>query len=101
MDTGATTLEKPVDAAAAIYRIASANLERVAVKHHRIRLIGVSVSGFEARQRQRALFGEQSSDTQSDEKQRLLADAIDRIKTRFGQDALHHGTTLDRPKDDG
>lgn len=40
-------------------------------------------------------------DAESDEKQRLIADASDRIKTRFGHDALHHGTTLDRPKDDG
>ncbi|HPD13307.1 MAG TPA: DNA polymerase IV [Planctomycetota bacterium] len=98
--TRATTVETPVDAAAAIYQIASANLGRVAMKGHRIRLIGVSVSGFEARPRQLALFGEQPSDAGGREKQRLLADAIDRIKTRFGQDALHQGTTLDRPRDD-
>jgi len=99
--TRATTVESPVETAARIYQIASANLERVAVKGHKIRLIGVSVSGFDARPRQLTLFGEQRIDAESDEKQRLLADAIDHIKARFGHDALHHGTTLDRPKDDG
>jgi len=38
-------VENAIDAAAAIYRAASANLGRVAVKGHKIRLIGVSVSG--------------------------------------------------------
>jgi len=99
--TRATTVESPVDAAAGIYQIASANLGRVAVKGHKIRLIGVSVSGFEARVRQLTLFGDTPRDAPGGEKQRLIADAIDRIKTRFGHDALHHGTTLDRPKDDG
>ena len=98
--TRATTIESPVDAAARIYQIASTNLERVGMKGHKIRLIGVSVSGFERRTRQLGLFDGPPRDAQRDEKQRLLADAIDRIKTRFGQDALHHGTTLDHPKEE-
>jgi len=98
--TRATTVEAPVDAASRIYQIASSNLSRVGMKGHKIRLIGVSVSGFEARSRQLGLFDGQPRDARRDEKQRLLADAIDRIKTRFGQDALHHGTTLDHPKEE-
>ena len=70
------------------------------MKGHKIRLNGVSVSGFGARLRQLPLFGDTPCDAESDGKQRLIADAIDRIKTRFGHDALHHGTTLDRPTDE-
>jgi len=98
--TRATSVDLPVDAASRIYEIASANLGRVGMKGHRIRLIGVSVSGFEGRPRQLGLFDGPPRDADRDEKQRLLADAIDRIKSRFGREALRQGTTLDRPEEE-
>ena len=98
--TRATTVEAPVDAAARIYEIASANLARAGVRGRKVRLIGVSISAFEPRQRQLALFGETPRDAKREERQRHLADAIDRIKARFGHDALHQGTTLDRPEEE-
>ncbi|MBL7224143.1 MAG: DNA polymerase IV [Candidatus Brocadiae bacterium] len=95
--TRSTTVASPLDAAARLYELASASFGRVGLKGRRIRLIGVSVSGFQARPRQLTLFGEEPGAAEREEKQRLIADTIDRIKARFGQGALHHGTTLERP----
>jgi len=97
--TRAQTLPEPVDGAVAIYRVATQNLGRVALAGHQVRLIGVSVSGFgEGRARQLSLFDAPAS-SEAKEKQRLLGEAIDRIKGRFGHDALRQGTSLDRPDD--
>lgn len=94
--TRARTLDAPLDDAVAIYRIASSNLGRVAMKGHKVRLIGVSVSGFEGRGgRQLSLFDDAGGSAKAD-KRRLLGEAIHRIKKRFGEDALRQGTSLDR-----
>jgi len=94
--TRATTLARPIDDTPTIYRVASQNLERVRMKGKKVRLLGVTVSGFDTKARQLDLF-DQPPDRERDEKQRLLTDAIDSIKSRFGHGALRQGTTLDRP----
>ena len=96
--TRATTLDEPIADAATIYQVATANLDRARIGRRKIRLIGVALSGFgQAPPRQLALFDE--PDAEREAKRRQLGDAVGRIKDRFGHDALHHGTALDRPPD--
>lgn len=96
--TRARTLDHPVADAATLYETASASLERVKARGRKVRLIGVSVSGFgPGRPRQPELFD--TDESQREARRRQLGDAIGRIKDRFGHDALHHGTALDRPAD--
>ena len=92
------TLDRPVADAATLYETAAANLRRAKARGRRIRLLGVAVSGFgPGRPRQPELFHE--PDAEREAKRRQLGDAMGRIKDRFGHDALHHGTALDRPED--
>jgi len=96
--TRAKTLDEPVADGATLYQVATGNLERARIGRRKIRLIGVSVGGFgPGRARQPELFP--SPDHERDARRRHLGDTIGRIKERFGHDALHHGTALDRPED--
>jgi nucleotidyltransferase/DNA polymerase involved in DNA repair len=92
--TRARTVEEPVDSAPAIYLVAWDNFERVARRGKKVRLIGVSVSGFETHgPRQRTLFDEPQPKPES-EKQKRLGQAIDRARDRFGDDALQQARSL-------
>ena len=92
--TRARTVKEPVDFAPAIYAIAWANFEWIALRGKKVRLIGVSVFGFElARPEQRTLFDHPRENLQS-EKQKRLGQAIDRARDRFGDEALRQGTSL-------
>lgn len=98
--TRGRTLDEPVSAAAALYRITTENLARARTGRRKIRLLGVAVTGFgPAKPRQLGLFDE--SDRHLEAKRRRLSDAIGHIKDRFGRHALHHATALDRPADPG
>jgi K(+)-stimulated pyrophosphate-energized sodium pump len=88
------TVEEPVDFAPAIYDIAWANFERIARQGKKVRLIGVSVSGFDLpRPRQRTLFDKPRENPRS-EKQERLSQAIDRAHARFGDEALRQARSL-------
>ncbi len=92
--TRAKTVEEPVDFAPAIYSVAWANFERIARRGRKVRLIGVSVSGFESPgPRQRTLFDQPRKNPRS-ERQARLAQAIDRARGRFGDEALRQARSL-------
>jgi nucleotidyltransferase/DNA polymerase involved in DNA repair len=92
--TRAKTVEEPVDFAPAIYVVAWANFERIARHGKKVRLIGVSVSGFESPgPKQRTLFDEPLKNPRS-EKQERLSQAIDRARGRFGDEALRQARSL-------
>ncbi len=97
--TRATTLEGPVDDAVDINSAACANLDRVKLKGRKVRLIGVSVSGLQRPDlRQKSLFAQADEGAASEEKKKALGQAIDKIKDRFGEDALQRGASF-RPAD--
>ncbi|MGO8703432.1 MAG: DNA polymerase IV [Candidatus Brocadiia bacterium] len=92
--TRAKTVEEPVDFAPAIYAVAWANFERIARRGKKVRLIGVSVSGFEPPgPKQRTLFDQPRENPRS-EKQKRLSQAIDRARGRFGDEALRQARSL-------
>ena len=92
--TRARTVEEPLDSAPAIYAVAWANFERVARRGKKVRLIGVSVSGFESPgPKQRTLFDKPQENPRS-EKQKRLSQAIDRARDRFGDEALRQARSL-------
>lgn len=92
--TRATTLRRPLDDAAPIYQAAVANLARVDLRGHKVRLIGVSLSRFEpGKAQQLSLFDD--GEPRAREKERRIGDVIAQIKTKFGHEALHQGTTLE------
>jgi DNA repair photolyase len=87
-------VEEPLDFAPAIYAIAWANFERVVRQGKKVRLIGVSVSGFElSRPKQRTLFDKPQKNPES-EKHKRLSQAIDRAHARFGDEALRQARSL-------
>jgi len=98
--TRSETVERLLDSAPEIFEIATSNLERVRMKDHKVRLVGVSVSGLEepGGQRQTLLFESSHEDRERERKRRLLAQAIDRIKERYGENALRQGTSLLGPE---
>ncbi len=101
--TRSKTVDRPlVNSASELYAIASANLRRVSLRGHQVRLIGVGVSGHEEEggEHQLDLFDLDKVRREREAKQRLLGEAIDDIKNRFGQSAVRQATSLDPPGDD-
>jgi len=92
--TRARTFEEGLDHAPEIYRAATDNLERAEVRGREIRLVGVSVSGLDKATAQQAQLFDLSGRGAPREKWRRLERAIDRIKERYGEDALRHGRSL-------
>ena len=92
--TRSSTIDQPVNSAPALYRIAMSNLSRVDRRGQPLRLIGVTASKLaRPQQHQTSLFDGQSKTGESPRTERLSR-AIDDIKTKFGEDALHRGTSL-------
>lgn len=61
-----------------------------------VRLVGVGISGFDARERQASLFDENLApeDEERREQLRRLSRATDLVRERFGKDALGYGRDL-------
>ncbi len=83
--TRQTTLPERSDQAAEIAKVAIQLMHAVRKPGQAVRLIGVGVSGLGEPIRQLALW-----DTQG-QKARLLQDAIDELRQKYGQDVIHHG----------
>jgi len=93
--TRACTLEHGLDDAVEIWHAARANLRRAGARGRKVRLVGVSVSGLETTgARQTLLFEHRPKGPERREKLRRLARTVDRIKERFGEDALRTGASL-------
>jgi len=99
--TRATTLERGLDSAPEIYRVAVANMERADVGERKLRLLGVSVSGLaRGGPQQTSLFDLAPDHRRQQDRRHRLGEAIDTIKERFGHDALRRGTSLPRKEGD-
>jgi nucleotidyltransferase/DNA polymerase involved in DNA repair len=79
----------------AIYDVALANLRRAWNGRRKVRLLGVSVSGFpRGAQRQTTLFDPARRPAPLHEKRRRLGEIVDEIKRRYGDDAIRRGTSM-------
>jgi nucleotidyltransferase/DNA polymerase involved in DNA repair len=93
------TLERPVCEATGICEAALENFAAARPGGRRIRLVGVSVSGFvdrdvaPSRLVQRQLFGD-AAPTGTEDVRRRIARAEDAVKDRFGDDAIRRGSSF-------
>ncbi|MFW6456772.1 MAG: DNA polymerase IV [Planctomycetota bacterium] len=92
--TRSVTIDHAVRTSPELYDHALANFDRVRRCGKKIRLLGVTVSNLIERiQRQVGLFSQQNGGC-SPRKMERLERTVDAIKDRFGDDALHQGTSL-------
>lgn len=87
--TASRTVATPYDIDSDILPVATALLSDVWTPGAGLRLLGFAVSGFGETTRQLELLGEDEAD--SPPRARLLAEGLDRIKERFGDDSLGFG----------
>lgn len=99
-DPASPTLARPVSTTEAIREVARELLRGADDPRRRVRLVGVSVSGFErAPARQLALFDSGEEETGDGEAESRLADVVQTLAERFGSDALTRAALLeDRPR---
>ncbi len=96
--TRQTTLRRPVNTVGRIWPAARSLFRRADPGSHRIRLVGVYVSGFETPEdEQLGLFGGDDGGTDD----RRVAGAVDRLANRFGEDAVTRAALLRRHGPDG
>ncbi|MCK4520033.1 MAG: DNA polymerase IV [Candidatus Omnitrophica bacterium] len=81
--TRAKTLDKPTNFMDMIYKIIKQLLDRFDCKGKKVRLVGVKVSNFTCGPAQLTLF-----DEKEEGKQEKMHQAIDKIKHKFGQEAI-------------
>ena len=96
--TRAHTLPHPVSAAPDLFEVAERNISDMPIRSRPVRLIGVAVSGLASTPplKQRDLFS--AEEERREMKQRALQEAIHRIRSISGSDAIRHGLSLYRPK---
>lgn len=85
------TLEAATDDGAALFAAARRQLERVDLARP-VRLVGVSVSGFEPRAEQLGLFDARPA---ADARRAAVNSAVDAVNRRFGRDAVRRATLAD------
>jgi DNA polymerase-4 len=83
--TRAASLPRATNLAEDIYRTTSRRLQEFNLAKAKVRLLGVSVSGFDRPSGQLGLFGEVPA---PEEKKENLQSAVDRIKDKFGERAI-------------
>lgn len=85
--TRAAPLPEPTDQTSLLYQVARVLLRRIPRSPYKVRLLGVTASRLTAKEegRQLGLFANPWRNRDQ------LADAIDRIRIRFGRDAIRHG----------
>ena len=89
--TRRTTLDEPTDDDRMIYRAARRSLDRTWTRRSWLRLLGISVSGLCDAQWQLDLFAHDDQAARE-----ALAGAIDRIKNRYGFDAILRARSFDK-----
>jgi DNA polymerase-4 len=94
--TRAASLPQATNLAEVIYRTASRRLQEFTLQGVKVRLLGVSVSGFGHPTGQLGLFGEAPL---SEEKKEQLQSAVDRIKDKFGERAIRRRKGLPDKED--
>jgi DNA polymerase IV len=88
--TRQTTLPQPTDLEADIFAAAFGLFEAAWGRGRPVRLIGVGVSGLQAPARQLGLFDE----SPQQDKAGKLADAVDKIRAKYGWDAVRRASLL-------
>lgn len=91
------TVPEGVESDAAVYAVARSLLGELRAQRRRpTRLLGVGLSGLvdPAAPQQLALFEERSAATET-ERDRAVSQAVDRLRNRFGDDAVRPGRLLD------
>jgi DNA polymerase-4 len=94
--TRQTTLAAPTDAGPELYEAALALLRAAWDTRQAVRLIGVGATNLEAAARQLSLFA--SPDDAAVERQARLDAALDRIRERYGDDAVRRASLLEEPE---
>jgi DNA polymerase-4 len=84
------TLDRPTEKEAEIFNAALALFDRVWTRGRPVRLIGVGVSGLQEPARQLGLFETQKSDHSA-----RLTEALDKIREKYGWDAVKRASLLD------
>jgi DNA polymerase-4 len=87
------TLAEPTDSGPVIYAQAQALFEAAWDRRRAVRLVGVGASNLDQPVRQLRLF------EQGDNRQAQLDAALDRIRERFGSDAIQRAALLDEPEE--
>jgi len=90
--TRRTTFHEPTDDDRVIYEAARRSLDRAWTRRGWLRLLGISASGLCDAQWQMDLF-----DKGNQESREALSDAVDRIKSRYGFDAILRGRSVTPP----
>jgi len=80
------TMEAPTDLEQVIFDQAARLLDKAWDRRRKVRLIGVGVSKFETEERQLSLF--EGADDERVEKLRWLSQAVDRIREKYGDEAI-------------
>lgn len=91
--TRQATLREPTDAGPTIYAQALALFEAAWDRRLPVRLLGVSAAGLSQPARQLRLF------EQEGQRQAQLDAALDRIRARYGEDAIQRASLLDAPEE--
>ena len=89
--TRQVTLDAPTDLEQVIFEQAARLLEKAWDKRRKVRLIGVGVSKFELEERQLSLF--EGTDEGKVEKLRRLSQAVDRIRGKYGDEAIRRASS--------
>ncbi len=90
------TLERPADMTEAIWPVARELFRQADDPRRLVRLIGVSLSGFDhPEDEQLGLLGDDNPATSDGEARRELAKTMDAVTDRFGRDALRRAALLD------
>ena len=93
--TRRVTLDEPTDLAEVLHAKVSDLLKKELKAGARVRLVGVGASGLTEGGYQLSLFG------QDDARLHRLSEAVDRIRGRYGADAIKRASLLDRKRDRG
>lgn len=95
----ARSFPEPVESDAAVFEVARSLLQELRSRRRRpARLLGVGLSGLGGAEapHQLALFDEAPAAPER-ERDRAVSHAVDRLRTRFGEDAVRPGRLLDGP----
>lgn len=96
--TRQTTLPTPTDLESDIFAAAIGLFEAAWSRGRPVRLIGVGVAGLQAEARQLGLF-DQADVRSPTEVQRKLAEAVDKIRARYGWEAVTRASFLESDED--
>ncbi len=86
--TRASSLPRPTNLAHDIFEAAARRMQEFDLKRSKVRLLGVSVSGFEEPDEQLDLFERDLLAGQAENRKEKLQTAVDRIKDKFGEQAI-------------